>query len=139
MPNPVMSDAGDAATSGAGAGAGVVHLADDGVLGADRSCHGGNRIGDGGMTGVRPDRLQSRWRVGQYHLRIIGEKVCNGIELPVIDPGGVTVHEVAERRPVVCAERHAERESRWAQAESSSLARSRSVIGGIVSTTRSAP
>ena len=94
MPNPVMGDAGDAAASGTGAGVGVIHLADDGVLGADRSCHGGNRIGNGGMTGVHPDRLQSRWRVGQYQLRIIGEKVCNGTELPVIDSGGVTVHEV---------------------------------------------
>src|SRR6202034_560008 len=94
---------------------------------------------DGRTTAVPVNRLQRRRRVRQCQLRVFGEKICDSIESTVIDIRGITVYEVGESGPVEPADRHVDRESRWAQADSSSLACSRSTVGGMASTSRSAP
>ncbi len=139
VPDPVVRDASDTAAGDTRARVGVIHLADNGVLGSDRGRNRGDRSTDRSVSMLPADRLQSRRRLGQYQLRVGREKIRGQVELPVINPGGVAVHQITQRRPVVCAERHVGRDSRWAQADSSSLACSRSAIGGMASTTRSAP
>ena len=53
------------------------------------------------MTPVEMYRLQrSRW-LRQRKLRRGSEKLDDGIELAVVDASRVSVHQVAQRRPVV--------------------------------------
>jgi hypothetical protein len=69
------------------------------------ACHRGNRgdcLGDGLVTPVEMYRLQRcRW-LRQRKLRRGSEKLDDGIELAVVDASRVSVHQVAQRRPVIC-------------------------------------
>lgn len=77
--------------------------------------------------------------IGQRQLSVVGEQLCSRTEMPIVDEGCVAVHQVAESSPVGGVQHQATKRSRWAQADNSSLAWSRSVIDGMASTSRSAP
>ena len=51
------------------------------------------------VTAVRMNRLQRGRRIGQHQFSRLGEKLYDRIELTIVDCRGVTVHQVAERRP----------------------------------------
>ena len=112
MLNPVMRDARDAPVGGSGSRTGVIDLADNGVLSADRGSDGSHRVPDGGATAVLVDRFQLSRRLGQHQLRVVSEKYCNRIELLIVDTCGVAMHQIAEGCPVGRTERHVDRESR---------------------------
>lgn len=88
---------------------------------------------------VRPDRLQDARRIGHNQLRVINEKRCDGIEVPIIDAGGVSVHDVGQGCAIGCRQRHVDSDRRCEHADRASLAASMSVTGGMASTIRSAP
>ena len=134
---PVMRNTGNTAVCDVRPRGDVVDLAHDRVFGGDND--GGDRGADRSVAAVSMNRLQHDWRIGQDQLSRLGEKLYNRVELTVIDCRGVTVHQVADPDPVGCAEHHVGIDKRCAQADSSSLARSISVIGGMASTSLSAP
>src|SRR5271155_1038865 len=136
---PVMRHARDAPAGIIGLRSGVEDLTDDRVFGPYGGGDGFDRGADRGMATMAADWLQRGRRFRQRQLRSFGEKLRDRIELPVIDTGSVPVYQVAESSPLRCAEHHVGSERRCAQADNSSLAWSRSVIGGIASTRRSAP
>ena len=79
----------------------VIDLADDRVLGAGDRGDGGDRGGDG-----RADR-GGEWTgssvaggSGTVSSAVVSEKLCNSVELTVIDAGRIPVHQIAEGRPV---------------------------------------
>lgn len=133
---PVVRDARNAAACDARPRAFVVDLADDRVLGTHRGRNRGDRCGDGGLPPVPVNRLERGWRVGHCQLSRGGEKFRHSVELAIIDPGGIAVHQVREGRPVGGCEGHTGSDSRCAQADRVSLACSISVIGGMASTIR---
>ena len=136
---PVMRNTGNAAVRDVRPRSVVVDLAHDRVFGADNGGDGGDRGADRSVPAVSMNRLQRGWRIGQDQFSRLGEKLYDRVELTVIDCRSVTVHQVADPDPVGCAEHHVGIDKRCAQADSSSLACSISVIGGMASTSRSAP
>jgi len=82
---PVMRDTRDAPAGGARPRARVVHLADDGVFGAGDPADSGDRGGDGLPAAMRMDRRQVGRRIGHHQLGFRSEKLCDRIELAVID------------------------------------------------------
>lgn len=82
-------------------------------------------------------------RRGHHQLGVDGEKLCDSIESAIVDACRVAVHQIAERAAVVGRKRHGpltgRSDSRCAHADNMSLACSISEVGGMASTSRSAP
>ena len=86
--------------SGTSSESSTVDLTDDRVLGAHGPGNRGDRGGDRGLTPMRVDRPQRGRRLGHRQLGCGREKLCDSIELTVIDIGRIPVHQVAQGRPV---------------------------------------
>jgi hypothetical protein len=88
---------------------------------------------------MRMDRLQRGGRFRHYQFGVGGEKCRHSGELAVVDTSGIAVHQIAEGGPVSYGRTHEINERRCAHADKASFACSISVVGGMASTTRSAP
>jgi hypothetical protein len=98
---PVMRNAGNASPCAPTPGDFVVNLADDRVLGTRYRSDRSNRSGDGPLTLVRMYWLQRGRRFRYRELSVRSEKICDRVELTVVNAGRVPVHQIAEVSPVV--------------------------------------
>ena len=114
-----------------------VHLADDRVLGTI-DYQRRHRCTDAVTAVQHPNRLQRTRRIGQVQFGCLGEQFDDVLEAAVIDACRVQVHQVGNCQPVGDGQRHVNA-SRRAHSDTASQASSMSEVGGIASTTRSAP